>query len=108
MSAARETQADEAQRIDLWLWHARIFKTRTLATAMVAKGRIRLTANGLTRRVSKPSALVRAGDTLTLPRNGSIVCLTILALARRRGTATQAQALYSLPDREHTDTGTSP
>ncbi|WP_417483144.1 RNA-binding S4 domain-containing protein [Maricaulis sp.] len=108
MSAARDTQAEEAQRIDLWLWHARIFKTRSLATAIVAKGRIRLTANGMTRRVSKPATLVRAGDTLTLPRNGSIVCLTILALAQRRGTATQAQALYSLPDLEPTDHGTSP
>jgi ribosome-associated heat shock protein Hsp15 len=86
------------QRIDLWLWHARFFKTRSLATAIVAKGRIRLTANGLTRRVSKPATLVRTGDTLTLLRNGSIVCLTILALAERRGTASQAQALYHLPD----------
>ena len=86
------------QRIDLWLWHARIFKTRSLATAVVAKGRIRLTANGLTRRVSKPATLVRAGDTLTLLRNGSIVCLTVLGLAQRRGTASQAQALYTLPD----------
>lgn len=95
----------EAQRIDLWLWHARIFKTRSLATAIVAKGRIRLTANGLTRRISKPASLVRAGDTLTLLRNGSIVSLTILALAQRRGTASQAQALYRMPDDGQPDEG---
>tara|TARA_R110002072_G_scaffold29206_7_gene92771 strand:- start:736 stop:1095 length:360 start_codon:yes stop_codon:yes gene_type:complete len=95
------SETDGAQRIDLWLWHARFFKTRSLATAIVAKGRIRVTANGLTRRISKPATLVRAGDTLTLLRNGSIVCLTILALADRRGTAAQAQALYQLPDEAH-------
>ncbi|MGK0266138.1 MAG: ribosome-associated heat shock protein Hsp15 [Maricaulis sp.] len=95
----------EAQRIDLWLWHARIFKTRSLATAIVAKGRIRLTANGLTRRISKPASLVRAGDTLTLLRNGSIVSLTILALAQRRGTAPQAQALYRMPDEGQPEAG---
>ncbi len=94
-----------AQRIDLWLWHARIFKTRSLATAIVARGHIRLTANGQTRRVSKPAVLVRAGDTLTLLRNGSIVSLTILALAQRRGTATQAQALYRLPEGAEPEAG---
>ena len=91
------------QRIDLWLWHARFYKTRSLATTIVAKGRIRLTSNGLTRRVSKPATLVRAGDTLTLLQNGSIVCLIILALAERRGTASQAQALYRLPDEGQPD-----
>ncbi|WP_339747676.1 RNA-binding S4 domain-containing protein [uncultured Maricaulis sp.] len=94
------TAETDEQRIDLWLWHARIYKTRSLATAMVAKGRIRVTANGLTRRVSKPATRVRAGDTLTLLRNGSIVCLTVLALAPRRGTASQAQALYQIPDED--------
>lgn len=93
------------QRIDLWLWHARIFKTRSLATAIVAKGHIRLTTNRQTRRISKPAALVRAGDTLTLLRNGSIVSLTILALAQRRGTATQAQALYRMPEGAELQTG---
>ncbi|WP_417477991.1 RNA-binding S4 domain-containing protein [Maricaulis sp.] len=97
----------EAQRIDLWLWHARFYKTRSLATATVAKGRIRVTSNGLTRRISKPATLVRAGDTLTLLRNGSIVGLTILALAERRGNATQAQALYQLPDEAQPDAGSA-
>jgi len=97
------SETNDAQRIDLWLWHARVFKTRSLATAIVAKGRIRVTANGLTRRISKPATLVRAGDTLTLLRNGSIVCLTILALADRRGTASQAQTLYQLPDEAQQD-----
>ena len=95
----------EGQRIDLWLWHARFFKTRSLATTIVAKGRIRVSSHGLTRRISKPATLVRAGDTLTLVRNGSIVCVTILALAERRGNATQAQALYQMPDDAPQETG---
>lgn len=84
----------DAQRVDVWLWRARFFKTRGLATAAVSKGGIRLTANGVTRRLAKPSAPVREGDTLTLPVNRQIVRVEILALAERRGPASEAQALY--------------
>ena len=92
-----------AIRIDVWLWQARQFKTRSLATSMVAKGRMRLTSSGTTRRIAKPSALVRAGDILTLPRDGMIVRLEILALGTRRGPATEAQALYRLVEDEETE-----
>ncbi|RKQ89490.1 RNA-binding S4 domain-containing protein [Maricaulis maris] len=85
-------------RIDVWLWHARQFKTRSLATAKVQKGRIRLTSAGTTRRISKPATLVRAGDTLTLPLNGRIVQLEILALGTRRGPASEARELYRMID----------
>ena len=83
-------------RIDVWLWQARQFKTRSLATAIVQKGRLRITSGGQTRKINKPSTLVRAGDILTLPRNGGIVRLEIRALGTRRGPASEAQALYRL------------
>ncbi|WP_417487468.1 RNA-binding S4 domain-containing protein [Maricaulis sp.] len=85
-------------RIDVWLWQARQFKTRSLATAIVQKGRLRITSGGQTRKINKPSTLVRAGDILTLPRNGGIVRLEIRALGTRRGPASEAQALYRLVD----------
>jgi ribosome-associated heat shock protein Hsp15 len=97
------SETGEAIRIDIWLWHARQFKTRSLATMGVQKGRLRLTSAGTTRRISKPSALVRAGDTLTLPRNGRIVRLQILALGTRRGPASEAQALYREVEDEQTE-----
>lgn len=97
------SDAVEGQRIDLWLWHARFFKTRSLATAIAAKGRIRVTANGTTRRIAKPSALVRIGDRLTLLRNRQIVSLTVLALAQRRGSASEAQTWYELHADETTN-----
>jgi len=96
-------ETTDALRIDVWLWHARQFKTRSLATAVVQKGRIRLTSAGTTRRIGKPSALVRAGDTLTLPRNDGIVRLEILALGTRRGPASEAQALYRVVEDEETE-----
>jgi ribosome-associated heat shock protein Hsp15 len=92
------SDADIGLRIDTWLWRTRFFKTRSLATAIVSKGRIRLTVNGQTRRVSKPSALVRPGDTLTLLRNDQIVEVRIRDLPERRGPATEAQLHYEMVD----------
>lgn len=97
-----------AQRIDVWLWHARLFKTRSLATAIVNKGRVRITAMGETRRISKASTLVRAGDQLTLSKNGRIVRLEIVSLATRRGPAAEAQALYVQLDTDVKAEGPAP
>lgn len=101
------SEAGDGIRIDVWLWQARQFKTRSLATAIVQKGRLRITSGGQTRKISKPSTLVRAGDTLTLPRNGEIVQLEILALGTRRGPASEAQALYRLVDDTQTAASTA-
>jgi ribosome-associated heat shock protein Hsp15 len=77
-------------RVDKWLWHARFFKTRTLAAKQVAAGAVRI--NGT--RVGKPSAVVRAGDALTFPQGDRIRVVVVLALGQRRGPAPEAQALY--------------
>lgn len=90
----------EGQRIDIWLWQARFFKTRSLATGIVQKGQCRITAGGITRRISKASSLVRPGDRLTFKQNARIVQLEILDLGTRRGPASEAQALYRLIDED--------
>lgn len=77
-------------RIDKWLWQARFFKTRALATDLVSAGHVRL--NG--QRVSKPAQGVGPGDTLTFPQAGRVRVIRILDLPQRRGPATEAQALY--------------
>ena len=79
-------------RLDKWLFHARFYRTRPLAQAAAAKGKVRL--NG--RRVEKPAQAVKPGDVLTLPRSGEILAVRVLALAERRGSASQAQALYEI------------
>jgi len=90
------SDAPVEQRIDVWLWHARFFKTRSLATSIVQKGQCRITSSGVTRRISKASALVRPGDELTFKQNTRIVRLEILAIGTRRGPAQEAQSLYRL------------
>ncbi|MFT6541821.1 MAG: ribosome-associated heat shock protein Hsp15, partial [Maricaulis maris] len=47
------SEAGTGIRIDVWLWQARQFKTRSLATAIVQKGRLRITSGGLTRKINK-------------------------------------------------------
>jgi ribosome-associated heat shock protein Hsp15 len=85
-----------AQRVDKWLWHARFFKTRTLAAALVEKGRVRRTCaiGTQTVRLSRAADVVRVGDTLTFPMAGHIRVVRVLALADRRGPAAEARALY--------------
>ena len=68
-------------RIDKWLWHMRIVKTRTAASALVSSGRIRL--NGT--RISAPSHVVKAGDVLTVALDQRVRLLRVEAFAERRG-----------------------
>ena len=77
-------------RLDKWLWHARFFKTRTLAAQVAAGGKIRV--NG--RRVSKASAPVGPGDVLTFVAGGHVRVIRVLGLSQRRGPAAQARSLY--------------
>ncbi|MEL6600107.1 MAG: RNA-binding S4 domain-containing protein [Pseudomonadota bacterium] len=77
-------------RIDKWLWHARFFKTRSLASKVVGTQGCRV--NGT--RVTKPASPVRVGDVLTFAKGNDIRVVKILALGERRGPAPEAQALY--------------
>jgi ribosome-associated heat shock protein Hsp15 len=80
-------------RIDKWLWAARFYKTRSLATNAVDGGKVQV--NG--ERV-KPARVLRAGDTLSV-RNGHFTWeITVLALSERRGSAAEASKLYAESD----------
>ena len=79
-----------AMRVDKWLWHARFFKSRTLATRLAAAGNIRI--NG--QKQSRASASIRIGDVLTFPLNRHIRLIEVVALSTRSGPSVDAQALY--------------
>jgi ribosome-associated heat shock protein Hsp15 len=77
-------------RIDKFLWAARFFKTRSLATDAVAEGRVQL--NGAR---TKPAHGIRVGDTFTANNGATTWEAVVLALSEVRGSAVQAQALYA-------------
>ncbi|MCC6006743.1 MAG: RNA-binding S4 domain-containing protein [Rhodobacteraceae bacterium] len=77
-------------RIDKWLWHARIFRSRSLAARFVAGGGARVNAV----RVTRTAAQVSPGDTLTLALRSGVRVLTIRAVGGRRGPASEARLLY--------------
>lgn len=79
-------------RLDKWLWHARFYKTRSLAHSAAVKGCIRLNGN----RVEKAHQPVRPGDILTLARGRDVIVVRICAEALRRGPAADAQTLYEV------------
>jgi len=85
-----EPAPNESQRIDKWLWCARFFKTRTLATKFCLTGKLRLNGD----HTPKAHANVRAGDVLTFPLGPHVRVIRVAATATRRGPATEAQALY--------------
>ena len=84
------TDTRQTLRIDKWLWYARFFKTRGLASKTVTGGHVRGNGN----HASKASHGVAVGDTLTFPQARQIRVIRILALGTRRGPAPEAQALY--------------
>jgi len=79
----------EKMRLDKWLWAARFFKTRSLATQAVDAGKVRL--NG---ERAKPACEIKAGDRLQLGLGEYEWTLSIVGLSLQRGPAPVAQALY--------------
>ncbi|PXW89610.1 heat shock protein Hsp15 [Nitrosomonas sp. Nm84] len=87
----------EKYRIDKWLFAARFFKTRSLAADAIDRGRVTLNDHRI-----KPAKVVAVGDTLTIRIGNVQYVITILALSNKRGSATQAQQLYSETDASQT------
>lgn len=86
--------AAETVRVDVWLWRARFFRTRRLASEHVAGRGLRITRHGQTRRTDKPGASIAPGDVLTWGKGPHIQTVEVLALGVRRGPAEEAQTLY--------------
>ena len=76
-------------RVDVWLWAARFFKTRSLAKQAIDGGRIDVNGAGC-----KPAKLLRVGDRLKIGRGEERLEIEVLALSGKRGPASVAQALY--------------
>lgn len=81
-------------RLDVWLWRARFFKTRALASAHVAGRGVRIARHGKVRRVDKPGTSLLAGDILTFAKAGRIHSVEVVAVGMRRGPAAEARQLY--------------
>ena len=80
----------DRQRLDKWLWHARLVKARTSAAELVASGHVRI--NG--RREKSPGHAVKAGDVITVALDNSVRVLKVTGFAERRGDASSARVLY--------------
>ena len=80
----------ERQRLDKWLWHARVVRARTSAAALVEAGHVRI--NGVRERA--PGHAVKAGDVLTIGLDNSVRVLKVIGFAERRGDASAARGLY--------------
>jgi ribosome-associated heat shock protein Hsp15 len=89
---------DDACRIDVWLWRARFFKTRSLSARIVGDGGVRLTRGGARTPIDKPSRAVRPGDVLAFAQGPRWLAVKIEALGERRGPAPEARRLYSVMD----------
>lgn len=80
----------DAIRIDKWLWAARFYKTRSLATDDIHKGRVQVNGNGV-----KPARELKPGDTVAM-RHGSLTrTVVVRSLSDKRGPAPEAQKLYA-------------
>lgn len=84
----------ESVRIDKWLWAARFFKTRSLATDAVDGGKVRLNGERI-----KPARGVKVGDTLEVDNGSTEWEVVVQGLADKRGSAAIAQTLYSETER---------
>ena len=81
----------DRQRIDKWLWHARVVRTRSAAAELVTSGLVRLNRE----RVTAPSRLVRADDVITVALDRQVRILKVAGFAERRGDAEAGRVLYA-------------
>lgn len=85
--------SDERCRIDVWLWRARFFKTRSLAASMVEKG-VFIERTGQSRKVDKPAAQVEPGDGVSFRQGQQLRTVRVRGCGLRRGPASEARLLY--------------
>ncbi|MDR0775790.1 MAG: RNA-binding S4 domain-containing protein [Azonexus sp.] len=76
-------------RVDKWLWAARFFKTRSLASDAVGGGKVKLNDTS-----TKPAREIKIGDRLDISNGDSRWQVTVLALSEKRGPASEARQLY--------------
>jgi ribosome-associated heat shock protein Hsp15 len=86
----RQTLSADRQRIDRWLWHARVVRTRSSAASLAAAGHVRV--NGA--RIRAASREIKCGDVVTIALDRRLRVLQICALAPRRNDSAAARALY--------------
>lgn len=95
MTASPSNGTTDRQRLDKWLWHARQFRTRSLAARFVEEHSVRVTRNGATLRVDKPAFLVMSGDVIAFGL-GRVIALRIVGFTDRRRDASTSRALYEV------------
>lgn len=84
-----EKSAPEKMRLDKWLWAARFFKTRSLATQAIDQGRVKLNGDRV-----KPAREIKPSDRLEVHVDDAVWMLTVCMLSMQRGPAPVAQQLY--------------
>jgi ribosome-associated heat shock protein Hsp15 len=97
----------DRQRIDKWLWHARVVRTRSAAAALAASGHVRLNSQ----RIDAASQIVRAGDVVTIALDRTVRVLKVAGFSERRGSADDARVTYddlSPPPRRRAEGGGAP
>ncbi|MHB8886475.1 MAG: RNA-binding S4 domain-containing protein [Methylovirgula sp.] len=80
----------DKQRLDKWLWFARVVKTRSLAAKLVLDGHVRVNAQ----RIETPAKPVGPGDVLTIALESRIAVLRIVGIGARRGPFSEARLLF--------------
>ena len=80
----------DRQRLDKWLWHARVVKARTSAAELVERGHVRI--NGM--REKAPGHAVKLGDVLTIALDRNVRILKVIGFSERRGDASAARVIY--------------
>ncbi len=81
----------QTQRIDKWLWHARIFKTRSIAQKQITTGKIRVDKE----KISNCSRKIIASNVLTITLQRDIKIIEVIGFAKKRGPYSDAQLLYN-------------
>ncbi len=77
-------------RLDKWLWNARLFRSRSLASKSIRQGNFRINGS----KTKKASTNVRVGDMLSFGLHGKLMVIKILCIANNRGSSDEAKRLF--------------